>query len=150
MGYSLVLKFKTEAERDEVLTHLERYFEPVSKHFGLPFEDHGPVSDPVYSGDLPGELILGFDYHVLSDLDALHALMVCEWAIINLDCELWYDGDELWKRSKHSDNLGIFDLTFYCQMSGARFLVTSAKKELSLIRKNIELIDSEWKKDRSD
>ena len=144
MGYSLVLKFKTKTERDKVLAHLEEHFKPVSEHFMLPPEVRGPVSDPAYHGDHENSLILGFDYHVLSDLDALHSLMVCEWAMINLGCELWYDGDEQWEPSKYVDDLGIFEFDYYCKLAGTMFAKKNAKKELSLIRENIELINLKW------
>lgn len=102
MGYSVVVQFENEEDRNQALTILLDNEELwINKHEFCTCV-RGPAIDPSYIGDLKDPL-LGFDFHFSGDPASQIAYYLCYWIIDNYNSKAYYDGNKLIKRPKNPE-----------------------------------------------
>jgi hypothetical protein len=102
MGYSVVVQFKNEKDRNQALAILLNNEELWINKYEFGIWIRGPVVDPAYSGELKDPM-LGFDFHKSGDPASQIAYYLCYWIADNYDSEIYYDGDELIEKPKNPE-----------------------------------------------
>lgn len=160
MGYSLIVKFPDKDIRDKMLDFLEKNMTPPFKLVEEEIENiRGPVIDPAYSGRLDGDLILGFDFHLLGDMQARVVQLLCYWMVTRVPkATIWYDGDEeRWGIPPNCDKNGfrtlfyheeemikLFKLPRFLKRGMVKLSVNSSMNER--VKEELERLSMEWEK----